>query len=73
MMKVTRIGVDLAKHIFQVHGIDDHDKVVVRKPLTRGTMRAFFARFPPVWLGWTPVPVPTPGRVSWGNWAIRCA
>jgi transposase len=51
MMKVRRIGVDLATHIFQVHGVDDHDKVVIRKQLTRGHMRAFFARLPPCLVG----------------------
>lgn len=50
-MKVRRIGVDLAKHMFQVHGVDDHDTVVVRKPRTRGNMRAFCARLPPCLVG----------------------
>jgi transposase len=50
-MKVTRIGVDLAKHSFQVHGVDAHDKVVVRKQLTRGKMLTFFAQLPPCLIG----------------------
>jgi hypothetical protein len=34
-MQVTTIGLDLAKHVFQIHGIDAADKVVVRRPLRR--------------------------------------
>jgi hypothetical protein len=32
-MQVTTIGLDLAKHVFQIHGIDAAEKVVVRKQL----------------------------------------
>jgi hypothetical protein len=35
-MQVTTIGLDLAKHVFQIHGIDAAEKVVVRKQLRRG-------------------------------------
>jgi len=34
-MKITTIGVDIAKNVFQVHGIDAAEKVVVRKQLRR--------------------------------------
>jgi transposase len=34
-MKLSRVGVDLAKNVFQVHGVDRHDKVVWRRRLTR--------------------------------------
>ena len=30
-MQVVRIGLDLAKYVFEVHGVDSHGKVVVRK------------------------------------------
>ncbi|MFM9883666.1 MAG: IS110 family transposase, partial [Burkholderiales bacterium] len=40
-MNVTRIGVDIAKQVFQVHGVDRHDKVVVRKQLRRAQFLAF--------------------------------
>ena len=33
-MQVARIGLDIAKSVFQVHGVDEHGKVVVRKQLT---------------------------------------
>jgi transposase len=34
-MNVTTIGLDIAKNVFQVHGVDGKGKVVVRKPLRR--------------------------------------
>jgi transposase len=34
-MKVTAIGIDLAKSVFQVHGVDERGHVVVRKQLRR--------------------------------------
>jgi transposase len=50
-MKITRIGIDLAKQVFQVHGVDRHGKVVIRKQLTRGKMRGFFAQLPSCLIG----------------------
>ena len=50
-MKVTRIGLDIAKHVFQVHGVDERGKVVVRKSLTRGRVREFFANLPACMVG----------------------
>jgi transposase len=50
-MQVTRIGVDLAKQVFQVHGVDRHGNVVIRKQLTRGKMRGFFAQLPACLIG----------------------
>ena len=45
-MQVTTIGLDIAKNVFQVHGIDAAEKVVVRKQLRRGQVMAFFAALP---------------------------
>ena len=50
-MKIKRIGVDLAKHVFQVHGVDEAEVVVVRKRLTRGQMLKFFAQVEPTLVG----------------------
>jgi transposase len=47
MMHMTRIGGDVAKQLVQVHGVNNHAKVVVRKQLPRGKMRAFLAQRPP--------------------------
>jgi transposase len=46
-MQVTTIGLDIAKNVFQVHGIDSSEKVVVRKRLRRGQVLAFFKALPP--------------------------
>jgi transposase len=34
-MQVTTIGLDIAKNVFQVHGVDAHETVVIRKALRR--------------------------------------
>ena len=46
-MQVTTIGLGIAKNVFQVHGIDAKEKVVVRKQLRRGQVIAFFKALPP--------------------------
>jgi transposase len=43
MSEITTIGLDLAKNVFQVHGIDGTGQVVVRKQLRRGQVLGFFA------------------------------
>lgn len=42
-MKITTIGIDLAKEVFQIHGVDDHGRIVLRKQLRRNGMARFFA------------------------------
>ena len=39
-MSITTVGVDLAKNVFQVHGIDELGEVVVCKALRRGQMKS---------------------------------
>ena len=46
-MQITTIGLDIAKNVFQVHGIDAAEKVVVRKQLRRGQVLKFFASLQP--------------------------
>ena len=45
-MQVVRIGLDLAKYVFEVHGVDERGNVVIRKTLRRGSVSAFFANLP---------------------------
>jgi transposase len=45
-MQITTIGLDIAKNVFQVHGIDAAERVVVRKQLRRGQMMKFFEALP---------------------------
>jgi transposase len=46
-MKLKRIGVDLAKQVFQVHGVDSHEQVKCRKQLKRHEMLDFFRQLEP--------------------------
>ena len=50
-MKITTIGLDVAKQVFQVHGVDDGGVVVVRKRLRRSQVLSFFARLAPCLVG----------------------
>ena len=50
-MQITTIGLDIAKNVFQVHGIDAAEKVVVRKQLRRGQVIAFFKALAPCLIG----------------------
>ncbi|QTQ39078.1 Uncharacterized protein ToN1_49850 [Aromatoleum petrolei] len=43
-MEITTIGVDLAKSVFQVHGVDRYGKTVLRKQLKRDQVANFMAR-----------------------------
>jgi len=51
MSEIRTIGLDLAKHIFQVHGVDAEGTTVLRKQLRRGQVLAFFSRLPPCVVG----------------------
>jgi len=50
-MQITTIGLDIAKNVFQVHGIDANERVAVRKQLRRGQVMKFFAALPPCLVG----------------------
>lgn len=50
-MQVSTIGVDLAKNVFQAHGVDAAGKVTVTKQLRRGQVMGFFAELPPCLVG----------------------
>ena len=50
-MKITRVGLDLAKELFQVHGVDGCDKVVVRRRLRRSEMITYFKKLPSCLIG----------------------
>ena len=50
-MKVSTLGLDLAKNVFQVHVVDDEGNVTVRRQLRRQQMFSFFAELPPCLIG----------------------
>lgn len=51
MRKISAIGLDIAKSVFQVHAVDEAGEVVCRRKLRRGQMLAFFAKIPPCLVG----------------------
>src|SRR6202451_3228047 len=51
VMQIVRIGLDLAKYVFEIHGVDAHGKAVLRKTLRRHAVPAFFANLPPCLVG----------------------
>ena len=51
MQSITTIGLDIAKSVFQVHGVDAAGQVVVRRQLRRRQVLAFFERLPPCLVG----------------------
>jgi transposase len=50
-MQITTIGLDIAKNVFQVHGIDAAENVIVRKRLRRSQVLVFFKALPPCLIG----------------------
>ena len=45
-MSIVAIGLDLAKHVFQVHGVDERGRAVLRRQLRRGAVENFFRELP---------------------------
>jgi transposase len=50
-MEIVRIGLDLAKYVFEVHAVNAREEVVLRKRLRREEIAAFFAGLPPCLVG----------------------
>src|SRR5437773_6914356 len=50
-MKITTTGIDLAKSVFQVHGVDERGKAALKKQLKRTQVLPFFANLPPCLIG----------------------
>ena len=50
-MKITTVGIDLAKNVIVVHGVDERGKVVLKKQLKRDQVASFFANLPPCLIG----------------------
>ena len=51
MQTITTIGLDIAKSVFPVHGVDADGQVVVRRQLKRRYVLAFFQKLPPCLVG----------------------
>jgi len=51
ILKIAAVGLDLAKSLFQVHGVDSQGHIVVRKQLRRADVLPFFAKLEPCVVG----------------------
>jgi transposase len=51
IMKITTIGIDLAKSVFAVHGVNEHGRAVLRKVVKRDKLLALFANLPACLIG----------------------
>ena len=72
MQTVTTIGLDIAKSVFQVHGVDAAGQVVIRRQLKRRYVLAFFEKLPPCLVGSRLAPHRTIGRASSRHLATPC-
>ena len=52
-MKLTTVGIDLAKSVFQAHGIDERGKLFVKRQLRRVHTATFFVNLPPHGAPWS--------------------
>jgi transposase len=50
-MEITTVGIDLAKNVFQIHAVDEHGKVVLKKQIKRDQMAEFFVNLPACLIG----------------------
>ena len=51
MSKITRVGIDTSKSVFQLHGVDETEQVVLQRKLRRREFLAFFAKLEPTSIG----------------------
>jgi hypothetical protein len=64
LSSVTTVGLDLAKHVFQVHCVDASGRVVVAKAIRRNKLLEFFLRCHDAWWGLRPPGRRITGRAS---------
>ena len=50
-MKITTVGIDLAKNVIQVHGVDERGKAILKKAFKRDQLLPYFANLPPCLIG----------------------
>ena len=72
MQTITTIGLDIAKSVFQVHGVDAAGEVVIRRQLKRRSVLAFSRNCHPAWSASKLAPRRTTGRASSRHWVTPC-
>jgi len=70
MQTIATIGLDIAKSVFQVHGVDAAGQLLVRRQLKRRHVPAFFAKLPPCLIGIAHRRIT--GRASFRRLGIPC-
>lgn len=50
-MNITALGIDIAKNVFQLHGVDEQGKTVLQKKINRDKLVSFIAQLPPCKIG----------------------
>ena len=71
-MAIAIVGLDLAKHVFQVHAVDETGRAVLRRQLRRAGVEAFFKILPSASSALRHVPPPITGLDGFRRWAMRC-
>ena len=72
-MQLTTIGIDLAKNVFRVHGLDRAGKAALRKEVTRRQLLRCWLISVHAWWEWRPAQVRTTGRARSRSLATKCA
>ena len=72
MQTMTTVGLDIAKSVFQVHGVDAGGQVIVRRQLKRRYVLTFFQKLSPCLVGIEACGWRTIGRASSRHWVIPC-
>jgi transposase len=72
MQVVTTVGLDIAKSVFQVHGVDAQGEVLIRRQLKRRYVLAFFQKLPPCLVGIEACASSHIGHVNSRRSAIPC-
>jgi len=72
MAEVSTIGVDIAKSVFHVHGVDTDGTVVICKRLGRTKILKFFADLPPCLVGMEACATSHQWHESLRGWDMRC-
>ena len=72
MQTITTNGLDIAKSVFQVHGVDAGGQVIVRRQLKRRYVLTYFQKLSPCLVGIEACPRRIIGRANSGHWVTRC-
>jgi transposase len=67
MVHITTIGLDLAKNVFQLHGVTAQGEVALRCQSRRSQMLEFFEQLPPCLIG---MEARISGHASWRGWGM---